>query len=193
MAVGTPVATRSVAASTQVETVRWTGSWPALAAWGAALLLLALGAGALTGEGGGAWSAITGAALVVLGVGGLIWGTAALARGRIVVPRASVAGCLLGVVATATALAADPLHVSIIAVAAASALLVSLGAVCGSHLRSARRDTGRTDASRPGIIGMLIGALLVAGLVTPALGATEAGRLAPDHSSHDLVFDQHQH
>jgi hypothetical protein len=191
MTVGAPVATPAVAQPQPTLTVRWTGSWPAVAAWGAALLQLALGAGALTGEGGGAWSATTGAALVVLGAGGLVWGTAALARGRIVVPRAGVAGSLAGVVVAALALAADPAHVSIVAVAAASVLLVALGAACGLRIRGG--EARGTDASRPGILGLLIGALLVAALVTPALASTEAGRLAPDHSSHDLVFGPHQH
>jgi hypothetical protein len=42
------------------------------------------------------------------------------------------------------------------------------------------------------MIGMIIGSAVVAALVTPALAATEVGRLAPDHSSH-TVLEQHSH
>ena len=43
------------------------------------------------------------------------------------------------------------------------------------------------------MVGFLLGAVAVAGVVTPALASTEAGRLAPDHGSHTLLVDPHGH
>lgn len=169
--------------------VRRTSSWPAVAAWGAALLQLALGAGALIEGGGGVALGATGVILVILGAGGLVWGAAALTRGRIVVPRVGVAGALGGIAAATVVLALDPVRISVVAVAAVSVLLIAAGIGCGLELRrGATRQEGRT-----GMIGLLVAAVLVAGIVTPALGATEAGRLAPDHSGHSLVTNEHTH
>jgi hypothetical protein len=171
------------------DPVRRTSSWPAVAAWGAALLQLALGAGALIGAGGGIELGALGVVLVILGAGGLVWGAAALTRGRIVVPRVGVAGALGGIAAVTAALALDPVRTSVVAVAAVSVLLIAAGIGCGISLRrSARPMPGRT-----GLLGLFVAAVLVAGVVTPALGATEAGRLAPGHSGHGLVVDEHQH
>ena len=60
---------------------------------------LALGAGAITAAGGGPAIRVAGIPLVVIGASGLAWGAVTLARGRIVVPRASIAGTLVGIVA----------------------------------------------------------------------------------------------
>ncbi|MFE1646970.1 hypothetical protein ACFM35_15420 [Microbacterium sp. P01] len=169
--------------------VRWTASWPALVAWGAALLQLALGAGLLTGVGWGAWSGVTGASLVSLGIGGLAWGAVALTRGRVIVPRVGVAAALAGIVLSTAALVIDPERTSILAVAAASALLIACGISCAVAVRS-----GRVRADRHvGILGLLVAATVVAAVVTPALGSTEAGRNAPDHGGHDIVFVEHGH
>lgn len=188
MTLGTPVATAPAAPIAPASPVRWTASWPPLAAWGAGLILLALGAGALTGAQPRGLSLISGASLVVLGASALAWGALSLARGRVVTPRAALAGVLTGMVAAAVAIASDPERVSIIATSAALALLVIVGIACGLTVRR-----GSAPTARYGVWGLLVGAFLVAGLVTPALGATEAGRNAPDHSSHELVFDQQHH
>ncbi|KAA9105023.1 hypothetical protein [Microbacterium rhizomatis] len=211
MTIGAPIAARSgrrIAARTDAQAsapvapdaastqpapstvpARRTSSWPAVAAWGAGLLQLALGAGALTGAGGKVWLGVAGATLVILGAGELVWGAAALARGRIVVPRVGVAGALVGIVAATATLMLDPERTSILAVAATSLLLISVGVGCGIALR---RGLPGGDV-RTGLLGLFVAAVLVAGVVTPALGATEAGRNAPSHSGHDLVFNEHQH
>ncbi len=74
-------------------------SWPAIAAWGGGLVQLALGAGAITTEGASPAIRVAGIVLVVIGAGALGWGAATLARGRIVVPRLSIAGSLAGIFA----------------------------------------------------------------------------------------------
>ncbi|WP_438354248.1 hypothetical protein [Microbacterium sp. CJ88] len=195
MALGVSTAPPQRVTAAEAAPARFTASWPTLVAWGAGLLQFALGAGLIT-AGGDVWPRVIGIALVVLGATGLVWGAVTLARGRIVVPRAGVAGSLVGIVAVFGAMAIDPAHTSIAAVGASVLLSMVLGGACG--LRTRRDANDGTDASEPvpariGIVGMLVGALLVSALVTPALSLTEAGRLAPDHSSHDLVFNQHSH
>lgn len=161
-------------------------SWAAVAAWGAGLILLAVGAGALP-QGGAARGA--GIALLALGAAAMVWGTATLARGRIVVPRSGVAGALLGIAAATFALAADPVRTSVIAVAAAVALLLSIALACAGRVRALAR--GSADASPPRLWAIMVAAVVVAGLVTPALGATEAGRNATGHGTHGVVDPGH--
>ena len=157
-------------------------SWAAIAAWGGGLVQLALGAGAITGEGGPAIR-MAGVVLAVIGAGAIGWGAASLARGRIVVPRLSIAGSLAGILAAAAAMALDPTRVSVFAVVAASALLVAVALRCAWALRPTSRARAR-DAARPRLLGLLLGAVLVAGVVTPALAATEAGQHAVPHGAH---------
>ncbi|WP_442576784.1 hypothetical protein ACSBPH_06520 [Microbacterium sp. F51-2R] len=170
-----------------------TRSWPALAAVGAGLLLLALGAGALAPALGGprsAAAAAIAAALMLLGGAALAWAIATLRSGRPVSPRLGISGALLGILGSVIALLSDPARTSIVAIAAAVLLLVIVGSFCASAV--GRRSGARQRDGRTGMIGMIIGSAVVAALVTPALAATEVGRLAPDHSSHS-VFEQHSH
>jgi len=162
-------------------------AWPAIAAWGAALIHLALGAGAVTATDG---LSLIGLPLIALGLAGLSWGCAVLVRGRAVVPCVAISGALVGIVAGAVALAIDPVRTSVVAVGAASVLLVAVAFGCG---RALRRTGWETDAAPPRLVGLFIAAVVVAGIVTPALGATEAGRLA-GHSGHGVVLqDEHSH
>jgi hypothetical protein len=161
-------------------------AWAAVAAWGAALIELALGAGALPQDGAARGAGI---ALLVLGAGGLAWGAATLARGRIVVPRAGVAGALSGIAALVVAFTSDPVRTSVLATAAAITLLVTIALACASVLRA--RSRGTTAAAPPRVWAILIAATVVAALVTPALGATEAGRNATGHGGHQLVDPGH--
>ncbi len=163
-------------------------SWAAVSAWGAGLLELALGAGMMTSTGGAARGA--GVVLVIIGACGLGWGALTLARGRVIAPRAGVAGALAGVVAAAIALGFDPARTSVLAVAAGSVLFVVVALLCGLAVRRGRTAGG---SAQPRLATLLVAAVIVAAIVTPALGATEAGRLAPDHSEHGLILPGHQH
>ena len=164
-----------------------TVSWASVAAWGAGLIELALGAGSvLIGDRAARGAGIV---LITLGVAGLVWGVATLGRGRIVVPRSGVAGALVGVGAVAFALASDPARTSVIATASAIVLLIAVALACGSRLR--RERTGGVDAATPSLSVLIASAVIVAGIVTPVLGSTEAGRLAPSHSDHGIVDPGH--
>lgn len=157
-------------------------SWPAFAAWGGGLIQLALGAGAVTGAGGVPAIRAAGILLAVIGAVAIGWGAATLARGRIVVPRRGIAGSLAGILAAAAAMALDPTRVSVLAVAAASALFIAVALGCALTLRRAARPARSwTDAGGRRLIALFVAALLVAGVVTPALAATEAGRHAVPH------------
>ena len=170
-------------------------SWPAVAAWGGGLIQLALGAGAITGVGEDPAIRVAGVVLTVIGAAALGWGAAALARGRIVVPRLGVAGSLAGVLAAAATMALDPARVSVFAVAAGSALLVAVALGCALALRRAARSAREkaVDAARPGYLGLIVGAVLVAGIVTPALAATEAGQHAVPHGEHVEMVEPGHH
>ena len=167
-------------------------TWPMLSALGGGLVLLALAAGA-----GGA----AGGALAAAGIAGLGWGVLSLRAGRAIVPAVALgvstavlvgAGALVGTgLAAATGVAVGPLvaaSVFIAVVAAHTAFVVR------RRSRAARptpdQDRAADAASRPAIdgrlslVGLVAGALLVAGLATPALAATEAGELAVPHGEH---------
>ncbi|WP_139230938.1 hypothetical protein [Microbacterium sp. cf046] len=155
-------------------------SWPALAAWGAGLVQLALGAGAITGDGGPAIR-MAGILLLVVGAAAIGWGAVALARGRIVVPRAGVAGSLAVILISVAAMALDPTRVSVFAVAASLVLSIATALGCALALRAAARASRTKDAGARRVVGLVVGAFLVAALVTPALAATEAGQHAVPH------------
>jgi len=167
-------------------------TWPMLSALGGGLVLLALAAGA-----GGAAAG----ALAVAGIAGLSWGVLSLRAGRAIVPAVALgvstavlvgAGALVGTgLAVATGVAVGPLvaaSVFIAVVAAHTAFVVR------RRSRAARptpdRDRSVDATTRPAVdgrlslVGLVAGALLVAGLATPALAATEAGELAVPHGEH---------
>lgn len=178
-----------------------TRGWPMLGALGAGLVLAALAAGA-----GGAPQVV----LAGLGVAALGWGVLSLRADRPVAPRSalglSVAALLTGGAAVGSGAMADvaglPLAAAsvFIAVVALSAAL-AVRARRAEHARfeepepePARRASvgveqpaepaSRDPRARGTLVGLMIGALLVSALATPALAATEAGELAVPHGEH---------
>lgn len=185
-----------------MNTAALTRSWPTLAAWGAGLLQLGVGAGMIT-QGTGVADRGVGVLAAVVGAAALGWGVAALTRGRLVAPRTGMAIAVIGTVASGLALAVDPVRISVHAVGVAVLLHLAYGVASAFVVRRAR--SGADDAAHPtgsaegrtvqrtSVLGMIVGCVIVAGLVTPALGATEAGRAAPDHSDHPLFSTEHGH
>lgn len=182
-----------------VEETRSGASWPTFAAWGAGLIQIALGAGAITGSTGTVAARAVGYLLLTAGVAALGWGLVALVRGRIVAPRTSVGTALAGLALGVCALAVDAERMSVFAVAVASTLLIAVALACAYDLRRqrAKNETPDAGASRvtqnTNVVGIIVGAVLIAGLVTPALAATEAGRLAPDHGDHGMIMEPGHH
>lgn len=161
-------------------------SWPSVSAWGAGLIIAALGAGAIVRPDSGALATGLGIGMVILGLASLAWGAATLSTGRLVVPRLALAGALAALALATTLMFVASAHTSIIGVAAAAVLLVVVGATSAVHLR--RR--GRT-ASRPAqpmsVTGLLVAAAVIAVLVTPALGATQDAVLLRDDGTVPVV------
>ncbi|MET4637412.1 hypothetical protein [Mycetocola sp. 2940] len=156
----------------------------ALASLGVGLVHLAVGAGSPL------FLAIL---LVGFGIAELGWGVALLVRGRVVLPRAALPLALAPValwgldITASVALGGSGMAASLPfgPMAAASALSFFLGA----GLAFARRRPPAplaASAARPGryLLGMTLGAMLVAGLVTPALAGTNAGTAAVPHGEH---------
>ncbi|KHK97463.1 hypothetical protein LK09_11955 [Microbacterium mangrovi] len=141
-------------------------SWPALFAWGAGLLHIALAAEA--GRAAAALGMLAAAALLLQGAGELAWGIAALVRGRPVAPRTALVGAVTGLTLAASAI---PAGGSPIAVAAVVLLLVP-AAVLTWTAKEVRRSRPRSWGQP---VGMVVGAVLVAALITPALSTTVGG------------------
>ncbi|GAA2578779.1 hypothetical protein [Microbacterium binotii] len=150
------------------------GPWPAALAWGAALVLAALGAGAVVLPDATSTNRTIGVAAATLGLGGLGWGIAALRAGRLLAPRWITAGALLAVLVATSLLATEPAHTSIVGVAVCVALSVALGACAAA---ATRRDV---PAGRLRVGQLLAAAAVIAVLVTPALGAVQDGLLLRD-------------
>ncbi|MFE5670285.1 hypothetical protein ACFQ58_01620 [Agromyces sp. NPDC056523] len=164
-------------------------SWPMLSALGAGLVLIAVAAGALeaaasaaggpaTGPGGVA----VGAGLVGCGIAAFGWALLALRSGRSPAPRSVLASALgvLGLSAALVASGATPiLEVAALPLLVADVFVIAVAAGAAAELRRMRQR--RTLPARTSVIGVLVGAVLVAALATPALAATPAGDLAVPH------------
>ncbi|WP_445337531.1 hypothetical protein [Clavibacter sp. CFBP 8614] len=220
--------------------------WLALAALGAALIHLAVGAGS---------SPASMVALLVIGAAELAWAVAVLRSDRLPAASWAVVGALVPVagwallVSAAVVLAAPGITSGIPAIPmlAATLLDLAIAAIVGRHLRSraeseaeatctavesrlpaditlvgsgASHPTAAHPASavvlsaatpaadsapapaepeptgRRYLVGVLAGAFLVAGIVTPALSLTDAGEHAVPHGQHgsvDLTGIQGEH
>jgi hypothetical protein len=134
-------------------------SWPALFAWGAGLLHIALGAEI------GVAGAVAVVALLLQGAGEIVWGTLSLRAGRPVARRSALTGAMTGVVVAAAAVV---FGCSPFAAAATIALVVPAAALAS---RSGGRPPAR-DRPWSRAVGIVAGGVLVAGLLTPALSTT---------------------
>ncbi|SDL01163.1 hypothetical protein SAMN05216282_12247 [Cryobacterium psychrotolerans] len=174
-------------------------TWLAFAAIGAALVHLAVGAGA---------PLPLAIILVGLGLAELGWGVVTLIRGRVTAPDATVAlalvpvflwgatailGSGLGVTADATGLPFYPMAVaSLFDITLACSLALSRR----SNARRATTDAApspradvpaappRPQAAWSFLAALMIGGMLFSGLTTSALAATRAGEYAVPHGSH---------
>ncbi|WP_413354456.1 hypothetical protein [Microbacterium sp. 1P06AB] len=167
-------------------------SWPTLAAWGAGLLQLGLGAGAIT-KGADVAARGVGVLLVTVGASALIWGAVALTKGRLVAPRGAMIIGLAGIAATTTVLLVNPVQMSAYPVAVALALSLVVGVTAAVAVRrSARREpSAARTAARTSVWGLVVGAFLLSGIVTPALAATPVGSDAPGANVNEVFMPGH--
>jgi hypothetical protein len=172
--------------------------WMALASLGAGLVHLAIGAG----------SPLSLAIFLIgFGVAEIVWGLSIMARAHTVLPRTVMVASLIPVALWA-------LLLTVLIVAGSSSLAstvpllpMAVGSllnlyVSGSLAVARRRFDRESDAAasvssttwadaaagqpQAGryVLGLVFGALLVSGMVTPALAATNAGQYAVPHGSH---------
>ncbi|MFU8946581.1 hypothetical protein ACLRGF_07575 [Mycetocola zhadangensis] len=167
----------------------------ALAALGAGLVHLAIGAGT---------PVVLAVAICAFGLGELAWGVVVLARGQALIPTLMLAGsiapvALWGIFAAVRASggAGELTDVLPLGPLAAGSILNLTVALCLAWDRRARKSGQRAEGAaphrdRPGryLLGMLLGAMAVAGIVTPALAATNAGTYAVPHGEHAPATDQ---
>lgn len=165
-------------------------AWTTVTSWGGGLIQFAIGAGLITGTDTLAARGY-GFVLVITAGAGLVWAALHLA-GR-APTRWGVAFAVAGVILTGASVAVDTGRASALAVGAGVALWAVAGATAAASTRPPRRAAAtrraRVSRRRNGVTGMLIASVAVAAVVTPALASTEAGRLAPDHSTHTFIFD----
>lgn len=164
-----------------------TRTWIAFAAIGTGLIHVALVIGSPVG---------LGVALAVLGLTEFGWGVLTFARDSVPFPRAALvvalapalAWALLVAVASASENVELAASLPLLPLAVATLFELVIVAVIGVHLR--RPDA---PANPPGVarylISLLVGALAVAALTTPALAATQAGLYAVPHGEHSDLFD----
>ena len=160
--------------------------WPALFAWGAGLIHIAVAAGSPL-------SVLV--PLTALGVAELVWGIAMLRVGRMPLVRTTLA---VGVLATLGGLVLALFDLMAwIPLVSSSVMLVAIAGAAALTLRRAARDVrdAGSDVRGPDagasarssvpagrtLIGVLAGALLVSALTTPALAQTKAGDYAVPH------------
>ncbi|WOF21457.1 hypothetical protein N8K70_08570 [Microbacterium betulae] len=143
--------------------------WPALASWGAGLILFAVAAGAPP------WAAV---ALCLWAVATFGWGVIALRAVRLPAPRTTLA-CALGAVAVGLVL----VLAGTLGPVPFAALTVLHLLVAGCAAASLRRGPSAARHERPGrtVFALVAGALAVAALTTPALAFTEPGSSAVPH------------
>lgn len=175
-----------------------------LAALGAGLVLTAVGAGALTDAGGAVdgaggtrvGGAVTGAVLAGCGLAALGWAAFALRAGRVPASRATLAASLAVLAVSGALLAtgwASSFRVAVLPLLAADVLVVVVALGSASELRRGRgrRRSPGAAADRTPLVGLAVGATLVAALASPALAGTAAGDLAVPHG--ELHGTGHQH
>lgn len=161
-------------------------SWAPPLAWGAGLVLAGVGAAAIVGDATSPVARGIGLVLVTLGLAALAWGAASLAQGRIVTPRAALAGVIAALVSVGAVLAATNGRASLIGAAVAvSLLLVTAGMV------SAERRHPAPPSASVRIIPLMMAAALVAVVATPALGAVQDAALLRGDGT-VVVVDPHQ-
>lgn len=160
-------------------------AWIVPLAWGAGLISIGMGAAAVTAASSSVWGRGIGIVLATAGAAWLAWGAAALAAGRLPIPRTAAASTLVTVIGVAALLAATGGRASVLAAAVAIVLLLLVAVMT---IAAARRGPSAPGAIRT--VPLLLAAAIVAVVATPALGAVQdAALLRTDGTV--IVVDPH--
>lgn len=162
-----------------------TRSWLSFAAIGAGVIHLALVISS---------PLPVGAVFLVLGLSELLWGVVILVKDRIVMPRLAQAGAVTPLIlwslltVLATLLNAPQISSSLrfVPMGIAAIFEIFIAVVLSAYLRrQADPDRSKSPVTQTGAIkylsALFIAAVLVGGLTTPALAATQAGTVAMEH------------
>jgi hypothetical protein len=182
-----------------------TRTWLAMAAIGAGLIHVALGAGA---------PPVLAVPLIAIAVAEIAWGVLTVLKDRIFTPTAALIGALApiglwAVLITAASVGASPellAPLPFLAMGSATLFDLFLAGVLAVQRRRAMRAGGSvgpaasagTDgrvAAEPSVgrylVGVLAGACVVSALTTPALANTQAGQSAVPHGTLHGVHSDH--
>jgi hypothetical protein len=167
-----------------------TRTWLAFAAIGAGLVHLALVISS---------PLPVGAVEAILGFVEFGWGVLTFSRERIAYPRAVLFGALVPLmlwallVGIATAFRTPEIASSLgfVALGIATVLELFIAVTIAIHIRRGTdfRSIPRAPSAGRYLVGLAVGAVVVAALTTPALANTEAGTFAVPHGSHGITFD----
>ncbi|MEJ6490623.1 hypothetical protein PQI23_12920 [Leucobacter sp. USCH14] len=156
--------------------------WPALASLGAGLVLFATAAGAPT---------LIGILVGIAAAVELAWAFAVLRAGRLVMPRAAVSGGAIGILGSGFLLLTGPLALIPFLALFVFHWSIAIAAVVELRAKHAERRPAEHSAPAPRrqrragafTIALVIEAMLVAAIATPALAASEAGEFAVPHGT----------
>ncbi len=172
-------------------------TWSALFALGAGLMHLGLGS-AIVSNPADAGTALALSSLVLLGAIEIAWGIVvmALARPWSATGRPWLVYIGVGLAVLAMVLGGFALNVGAPTIAvAASGLLIVVAAVTSVIGWRKARNRRTEPRRRPGLefAGLAVAAVLVAGIVTPAVAGTSAGLHAVPHDHGGVVESGHSH
>ena len=125
-----------------------------------------MGGGAVAAAASSVWGREIGVVLAIAGAAWLAWGAAALAAGRLPIPRTAAASTLVTVIGVAALLAATGGRASVLAAAAAIVLLLLVAVMT---IAAARRGPAPPGAIRT--VPLLLAAAIVAVVAPPGPGA----------------------
>jgi hypothetical protein len=139
--------------------------------------------------------------LILVGIAEFGWGVLAFARERVAAPRlvlffALVPLLLWGLTVAASTVFDDPEISSSLgfgALGAATVLELFIAITLAVQLRRGV-DFAKVPATPPAgryLLALVVGGILVGGITTPALAATDAGQHAHQHGTDTLVIDPH--
>ncbi|EAR26088.1 hypothetical protein A20C1_09414 [marine actinobacterium PHSC20C1] len=167
-----------------------TRTWIAFAAVGTGLIHVALVIGS---------PLALGIPLAILGVTEFAWGIVAFTRDKLPFARAAMVTAVSpliawGLLVTAAITLQTPTLAAVLDVVPwgiAAIFQLFVAGMLSLHARR-EREGKRTSAATPGaaryLVALMLGALAVSALTTPALAATEAGIYAQPHGEHDDSF-----
>lgn len=169
-----------------------TRTWLAFAAIGTGLIHFALVIGS---------PLALGLVLAALGLIEFGWGVLTFARDTVVLPRVALVVAIVPVLLWGLLLAISTVadvpgigaSLPFVPLAIATVFELFAAATLAVHLRRAEASAPRIPSVARYLVSLMLGGLVVAGLTTPALAATQAGQIAQPHTEPAYEFELPEH